>query len=138
MVYTRKTTRADASPEYPPRNQHKINIREVQTPSLTVITPEQNELFVQKVVQDNQSLQVEVLYYYILGFNEYETENDLKKYYRKLALQSRSDKNKYPQASNDCCTIKEVKQGLEGVLRHNDKTRRTQEREKDLQRQEEY
>ena len=33
--------------------------------------------------------------------------------------------------------IKEAKQGLEDVLRHNDSTRRTQEREEYLQRQEE-
>ena len=42
MVYTRQKARAGANPEYSPRIQHEINIREVQTPSKTVFTPEKN------------------------------------------------------------------------------------------------
>ena len=68
----------DANPESPPITQYEINIREVQTPSRTVFTQEHNESFVQNVVQDNQGLEGGVLYYHILGFNESETENDLK------------------------------------------------------------
>ena len=56
MVFTRQKSRAGANPEYPPRAQHKINIREVRTPSRAVFTQEHNELFVQKVVQDGQGL----------------------------------------------------------------------------------
>ena len=70
MVYTRQKERAYDNPESPPRIQHKINIPEVPTPSLTVFTPEQNELFVQRVVQDAQGLEGEVLYYHIIGLNE--------------------------------------------------------------------
>ena len=59
MVYTRQKSRADANPKYIPRTQHKINIHEVLTPSRTVFTQEQNELFVQQVVRDAQSLELE-------------------------------------------------------------------------------
>ena len=79
MVYTRQKARAEANPESPPRTQHKINIREVQTPNQTVSTPEQNELFIQQVVQDAQGLEGEVSYYHILGLNESATDDDLKK-----------------------------------------------------------
>ena len=72
------TYRAYANHEYRPRIQHKMNIPEVPTPSRTVFTLEQNELFVQHVVQDAQGLEVEALYYHIIGLNEYATEDDLK------------------------------------------------------------
>ena len=45
MVFARQKTRAGANPESPRRNQLEINIREVRTPSHTVFTQEQNELF---------------------------------------------------------------------------------------------
>ena len=61
----------------------------------------------------------------------------IKKFHRKLSLRSHPDKNKHPKASAAFLTKQEANQGLEDVLRHNDKTRRTQEREEDLQRQEE-
>ena len=48
-----------------------------------------------------------------------------------------TDKNKYPQASADFHMIHEAKQVLEGILRHNDAMKRTQEREEYLQCQEE-
>ena len=70
MVYNRQKTRSDANPESPPRTHHEINLREVQTLSWTVFTPEYNELFVQQVVQDDQGLEDEVLYYHIIGLNE--------------------------------------------------------------------
>ena len=75
------------------------------------------------------------LHYRVLGLNESSTEDDTKKSYQKLALRSHTDKNKHPQASAVMRMINEAKQGLEDVLRHNDATRRTQEREEDLQRQ---
>ena len=86
MVYTRQKAIVDANPRSPPIIQHKINIREVPNPSRTVFTPEQNELFVQRVVQDSHGLKGEVLHYHILGLNESATEDDLKKAYRKMTL----------------------------------------------------
>ena len=135
MIYTRLKVRADANPESPPRIQHKINIREVPTPSKTVFTPEHYELLVQRVVQDYQGLEGEALYYHIIGLHESTTEDDFKKAYRKQALSSQPEKNNYPQASADFRMIQEAKKGLEDVLHHNDTMRRTKEREKYLQRQ---
>ena len=51
MVFTRQKERADANTESPPITHQEINMREVRTPSLTVFTQEQNELFVQQVFQ---------------------------------------------------------------------------------------
>ena len=56
MVYTRLKSRADTNPESPPIIQHEINIPEVPTHTRTVFTQEQNELFIQRVVQDAQVL----------------------------------------------------------------------------------
>ena len=70
MVFTRQKTRADTNTEYRPINQHKINICEVQNPSRTVFTQEQNELFVQQVAQYAQGLEGEVLHYHVLCLNE--------------------------------------------------------------------
>ena len=50
MVFTRQKSRAGANPEYPTRTHPETNIHEVRTPSQTVFTQEQNELFVQQVV----------------------------------------------------------------------------------------
>ena len=62
----------------------------------------------------------------------YFCQDDMKKTYRKLALQSHPDKNNHPQASADFRMINEATQVLEYILRHNDKMMRTQEREEDL------
>ena len=56
----------------------KIYIPEIQTPSRTVFTQEHNELFVQRVFQDTQVLENEVLQYPVLGLDESSTEDDLK------------------------------------------------------------
>ena len=72
--------------------------------------------------------------YHILCLNEYSTVDDFKKAYHKLALQYHHEKNKHPQASAYFCMINEAKQGLEYALRHNDASKRTQERDEDLQR----
>ena len=78
-VFTRQKSIADANPESPPRNHPGINIREVYTPSWTVFTQEQNELFVQQALQYSQDLEGEVLHYHIFCLNAYSIENDLKK-----------------------------------------------------------
>ena len=69
MIFTRQRARADDNPESTPITQHKINICELRTPSQTVFTQEQNELFFQKVVQDNKGLKGDVFYYHVLGLN---------------------------------------------------------------------
>ena len=135
MVYTRRKARADANPKFTPIIQYDINIREVPTPSRTVFTPGQNESFVQKVVQNAQGLEGEVLYYHILGLNESETYDDLEKADRKLALRSHPDRNNHPQDSAAFFMTQQAKKGLEDVLRYNDTMRRTQEIEEDIQRQ---
>ena len=73
MVFTIEKARADANPESPPRTQPEKNIREVHTPSQTVFTQEQNELFVQQVLQYSQDLEDEVLHYHVLCLNESST-----------------------------------------------------------------
>ena len=78
IVFTRQEARTGDNPESPQRIKHGIKIREVPTTSRKVFTTEQNELFIQRVVQDAQGLEGEVLYYHILGLNESATENDLK------------------------------------------------------------
>ena len=54
MVFIRQKAGADAKTESPPRTQLEINICEVRTPSRKVFTQEQNELFVQHVLQYSQ------------------------------------------------------------------------------------
>ena len=51
MVFTRQKSRAGANKESPPITHPETNIREVRTPSRTVFTQENNELFFQQVVQ---------------------------------------------------------------------------------------
>ena len=51
MVFTRQKSRVGASPEYPARTQPGPNVREVHTSRKTVFTREQNELFIQQVIQ---------------------------------------------------------------------------------------
>ena len=92
MVFTRKKSRSDADPESPPRTQPEINIREVHTPCWKVVTQEGNELFVQKVIQNSQDMEGEVLHYHGPFFNDSSTEDGLKEYYRTLALRSHSEK----------------------------------------------
>ena len=50
MVFTRQKEKVGANPESPPITQPEINIRELLTPSRTVFSQEQNELFFQRVV----------------------------------------------------------------------------------------
>ena len=78
MLFSRQKSRVDDNPESTPKNQPEINIREVQIPSRTVFTQEQNELFVQQVVQDAQDLEAEVLHYRVFSLNKSSKEDDLK------------------------------------------------------------
>ena len=50
--------------------------------------------------------------FHVLGLNESSTYNDMKKAYRKLALQFHSDKNKHSQASAVMRMINKAKEGL--------------------------
>ena len=86
MIFNRQKSIAGANPESPQRTQPVTTIIEVRTPSQTVFTQEQTELFVQQVVQSSQEKEGEDLHYRVLGLNNSSTEDDMKKAYRKLAL----------------------------------------------------
>ena len=79
MIFTRKESRAVANPESTLRTHPETNIREVRTPSQTAFTQENNELFVQKVVQYSQEKEGEDLNYHVLVLNESSIEDDMKK-----------------------------------------------------------
>ena len=74
MVFTRQKSRAGENLESPPISQPGTNIREVRTPSWTVFTQEQNELFVQQVIQYSQEKEGDELNYHVLDLNESSTE----------------------------------------------------------------
>ena len=78
MVITRQKSRAGANPQYPPRTHPEKKLREVRTLSRTEFTQEQNELFVQLVVQYSQESGGDDLHYHVIGLNESSTENDMK------------------------------------------------------------
>ena len=77
MVFTRKKSRTGANPKSPPRTQPETNIREVRTPSRTVFTQKQNQLFIQHIVQYYHYLEGENFHYHVLGLNESSTEDDM-------------------------------------------------------------
>ena len=79
MVLTRQKARAGANPEYPAKNQPGTNIHEVRTPRRTVFTQEQNELFIQQVLQLPQEEKDDELHYHVLGLNDSSTEYSMKK-----------------------------------------------------------
>ena len=79
MIFIRQKSIADANPESPPITQLETNIRELRTPSLTVFAQEQNELFVQQVLQYYQDLEGEVFHYHVICLNKLSTEDDSKK-----------------------------------------------------------
>ena len=68
-----KKVRVGANPESPPRTQPETNIREVHTPSRTFFTQEQNELFVQIIVQYSQEKEGGDFHYHFLCLNESST-----------------------------------------------------------------
>ena len=78
IVFTRQKARADANPQSPPITHPEINICDLCTPSRKIFAQEQNELFVQQVVQYSQDFEGEYLYYHVLGLNESSAEDDLK------------------------------------------------------------
>ena len=49
------------------------------------------------------------MHYHVIGLDETSTEDYMKKYYPKLALQSHPDKNKHSQASDVMLMINEAK-----------------------------
>ena len=107
MVFTRQKSRAGANPEYPPRTQLWINIREVHTTSRKVFTQEQNELFVQRVVQYSQKKEGDDLHYHVIGLNESSTEDDMKKTNCNLARWFHPERNNNSQASDVMIMINE-------------------------------
>ena len=79
MLFTIKEWRAGANPESPPRTHSVTNTCEVRTPSRTVFTMEQNELFVQRVVQYCQEKEGDEFLYHALGFNKSSKKDKIKK-----------------------------------------------------------
>ena len=59
------------------------------------------------------------MHYHVLGLNESSTEDYIKTFYCKLALQSHPDKNKHPQDSAVMVILNEAKEGLEDILHYN-------------------
>ena len=62
MVFTRQKARAGANPESPARTQPGKNIHEVRTLIRPVFTREQNELFIQQVIQYSKEEKGDELY----------------------------------------------------------------------------
>ena len=54
MVFARQKARAGANPESPAITQPGTKIREGSNPRLPVFTREQNDLFIQRVIQYSQ------------------------------------------------------------------------------------
>ena len=79
MVFTRKKPRAVENPESPARNQPGTNIYEVSNTIQPVFTREQNDLFIQRVLQYSQENESDELHYHALGLNESSTKYDTKK-----------------------------------------------------------
>ena len=110
MVFARQKARAGGNPKSPERTQLGTNIHEVSTPRRTAFTREQNELFVQQVLQFSQEDKGCEFHYHVLGFNYSSTEYDMEKAYRSLALQFHPDKNQHSQVSDVMKIINEVKE----------------------------
>ena len=95
MIFTRQKARAGANPESTQRTQPGTNIRELHTPSRTVFTWEQNELFIQRVVQYYQEAEGDEMNYLVLGLNDSSTEDGMKKAYRSLACRFQAEKSAF-------------------------------------------
>ena len=73
IVFTRQKSRAGVNPESPARNRLGTNIRVLRTPIQTIFTQEQNELFIQRVLQYSQEDKGDKLHNNVLGLNESST-----------------------------------------------------------------
>ena len=96
-----------------------------------------NELFIQRFIQYSQEEKDYELHYRVLRFNDSWTEDDIKKYYRSLALQFHPDKNQHSQVSDVIKMINKAKEELEVILRHNDVIREEERFRMDAMREEE-
>ena len=81
MISTRQKEVSDANPESPPRTHPETNIGGLRSTIWTVFTQEQNELFVQQVVQYSQYLESKYFHYHVLVLNDSSTEDDTNKAY---------------------------------------------------------
>ena len=79
MVFNRQKSRAGVNQESPARTNPGTNIREGRNPRRPVFTREQNDLFIQRVLQYSQVNEINELHYHVLGLNESSTEDDMKK-----------------------------------------------------------
>ena len=66
MVFTRQKSRAGANPKAPTRTRPATNIRELRTPSQTVFTQKQKELFIEQVLQCSQDVTGNELHFLFL------------------------------------------------------------------------
>ena len=110
MVFIWKKSRAGANTKSPSITHPGTDIHELHTPSQTVFTQEQNELFVQQVFQYSQVIDGAELHYHVLGLNESSTEDDMKKAYDTLDRWFHPGKNKHSQFSDVTKMIKESKE----------------------------
>ena len=69
MEFIRQKAIPDANPESHPKTHPEINICEVCSPSWTVFTQENNELFIQQVPHFSQLVEGGFYYYYVLCLN---------------------------------------------------------------------
>ena len=69
MVFTRKKARAGENPEYSAGTHPRTNISGGSNPRRPVFTREQNDLFIQQVLQYSQENESDELYLFVLGFN---------------------------------------------------------------------
>ena len=79
MVFTRQKARAGENPEYSAGTHPGTNISGGSNPRRPVFTREQNDLFIQRVLQYSQVNEINELHYHVLGLNESSTEDDMKK-----------------------------------------------------------
>ena len=70
MAFNRQKSRVGENSESHARNQPGKNICEGNYPRLTVFIQEQNDLFIQQVLQYSQKEKSDELHYHILGLNE--------------------------------------------------------------------
>ena len=138
MVFTRQKKRAGANPGSPARNQPGTNIRERSNPRRPVFTWEQNDLFIQQVLQYSQGNKCDDLHYHVLGLNQSSTEDDMEKSYIYLDLQFQPDNNQHSKVTEVIKMINQSKEVLESTLRYNDEIREEELVRMDAMREEEF